>query len=354
MRPAQLVTMIDASMATHGFSGVVSIRQQGRVLYERAAGFADRSNHLQNTLETRFGIASGTKFFTALAIGKLIASRKLAFATKLKDCLALNFPQYSPDITIQHLLTHTSGIPDYFDEEKVSDFDQFTVSRPWYELKGPRDYLAVFPNEPMKFVPGTRFSYSNGGYILLGVVIEELTGLKYQEYVEQEIFEAIGMHRSGFFAFNQLPENTALGYIEEAGSWRTNIYNLPIVGASDGGAYTTINDLAILWKAFWENRILPGELVEIYVTPYVKAGREGENRYYGHGIWIDQEGEGWSGVHITGSDAGVAFWSGMQRDTGLQITVISNTSDGAWPILREIKGMLTGKTLDAENNNQAG
>jgi CubicO group peptidase (beta-lactamase class C family) len=327
-------------METHGFSGVVSIRQSGHVLYERANGFADRSNHIQNTLETRFGIASGTKFFTALAIGKLIAAEKLAFTTKLKDCLALDLPTYSPDITIQHLLTHTSGIPDYYDEEKVSDFDHFTVSQPWYELKGPRDYLAVFPNEPMKFMPGTHFSYSNSGYILLGVVIEELTGLKYQDYVEEAIFKASGMHRSGFFAFNQLPEKTALGYIEEGGSWRTNIYNLPIVGASDGGAYTTIDDLAILWKAFWENKILPGELVEIYATPYVKAKSEGQHTYCGRGLWINQEAEGPSAVYITGCDAGVSFQSSVRRDADLQVTVISNTTNGAWPVLRDIEGAL--------------
>ena len=189
----QLVESLDASIETHAFSGVVSIRHPGQVLYERAAGYADRSNKIANTLDTRFGIASGTKFLTALAIGKLIAAGNCPSSTKLHDCVALDFPQYSPEITIRHLLTHTSGIPDYFDEEKVADFDHFFVSRPWYELKGPRDYLAVFPDEPMKFPPGSRFSYSNGGYILLGVVIEEVTGLTYQHYVEQAIFQAIGM-----------------------------------------------------------------------------------------------------------------------------------------------------------------
>ena len=340
MRLAQIVAMLDTSMETHDFSGVVSIRQSGHVLYERATGFADRSNHIQNTLETRFGIASGTKFFTALAIGRLIAAQKLAFTTKLKAVLALNFPHYSPDITIQHLLTHTSGIPDYYDEEKITDFDHFTVSLPWYELQGPRDYLAVFPNEPMKFMPGTRFSYSNSGYILLGMIIEELTGLKYQDYVEQSIFKATGMHRSGYFAFNQLPEKTALGYIEEAEGWRTNIYNLPIVGSSDGGAYSTIEDLATLWKAFWENKILPRELVEIYATPYIKAESEGKHTYSGYGLWINQAGEGLPEVYITGCDAGVSFWSSVQRDTDLQFTVISNTTDGVWPILRDIKSTL--------------
>ncbi len=176
----QLAAMLDASIETHGFSGVVSIGLHGQTVYERAAGYADRSNKIANSPGTRFGIASGTKFLTALAIGKLITAGKLSLSTRLQDCVALDFPHYSPEITIRHLLTHTSGIPDYYDEEQATDSEQFFVSRPWYELKGPRDYLAVFPDAPMKFSPGTRFSYSNGGYILLGIVIEELIGLPYQ------------------------------------------------------------------------------------------------------------------------------------------------------------------------------
>jgi CubicO group peptidase (beta-lactamase class C family) len=336
----QISDRLDASLEAHAFSGVVSIRRQGQPLYQRAAGYADRSNRIANTLDTRFGIASGTKFFTALAIGKLVAAQVLSLSTRLQDCLALDFPNYSPEITIRHLLTHTSGIPDYYDEEKVTDSDNFFVSRPWYELKGPRDYLAVFPDEPMKFPPGARFSYSNGGYILLGVVIEELTGLPYQRYVEQAIFQATGMTRSGFFAFNQLPEQTALGYIDEAGGWRTNIYNLPIVGASDGGAYTTADDLAALWKAFWNNEILPQDLVEIFAAPYVKAGAEGEDTHYGHGLWIDLGSGGQPEVYIVGGDAGVSFRSGVKRASGLQVSVLSNTTDGAWLVLRDIRDAL--------------
>jgi CubicO group peptidase (beta-lactamase class C family) len=254
----------------------------------------------------------------------------------LKDCIALNFPRYSPEITIRHLLTHTSGIPDYYDEEKIGDFDTFTLSTPWYALKGPRDYLAVLPDEAMKFAPGERFAYSNSGYILLGVVIEELTGQKYQDFVEQAIFKAIGMSLSGYFALNKLPEQTALGYVEEAEGWRTNIYNLPIVGASDGGAFTTVQDIATLWKAFWGYEILPKALVEIYAQPYVKAETKRGHTYYGHGLWIyDHEGRNRE-EFITGADAGVSFKSSVNRVNGLQITVISNTTDGAWPVLRDI------------------
>jgi CubicO group peptidase (beta-lactamase class C family) len=244
MEIPQLTTILDTAVGEHTFSGVIDIRHKNTVPYARAAGYADRSNKIPNTLETCFGIASGTKFLTALAIGKLIEANQLSFSTPLKDCLALDFPRYSPEITIRHLLTHTSGIPDYFDEDKVTDFDNFTLSIPWYELRGPRDYLAVFPDEETKFTPGERFAYSNGGFILLGVVIEELTGMKYQDFVAQAIFQAIGMHQSGYFALNKLPEKTALGYVEEEVGWRTNIYNLPVIGSSDGGAFTTVSDVS--------------------------------------------------------------------------------------------------------------
>ena len=340
MKDNQLTKTLNNSIKKHAFSGVVSIRRKDTVLYERAAGYAECSNRVKNTLETRFGIASGTKFFTALAIGKLIEAGKLSPSTKLKDCIDLNFPSYSPEITIEHLLTHTSGIPDYYDEEKITDFDNFFVSLPWYALKGPRDYLAVFPDEPMKFSPGERFSYSNGGYILLGVVIEELTGWKYQDFVEQEIFKAAGMERSGYFPFNQLPENTATGYMEETQGWRTNIYNLPIVGASDGGAYTTAQDVAALWEAFWGYKILSKDLVDMYARPCVKAETEGENNYYGYGQWIREGESGDREEYFVGCDAGVSFKSSINRDTGLQVTVISNTTDGAWPVLGDIQAAL--------------
>lgn len=337
---AELEQTLNTSIEEQAFPGVISICQKDQVLYARAAGYADRSNQIENSLETRFGIASGTKFFTALAIGKLIEAGKLSFSTLLRDCIALNFPRYSPEITIQHLLTHTSGVPDYYDEEKIADFGHVTLSIPWYDLKGPRDYLATFPDEAMKFAPGERFSYSNGGYILLGVVIEELTGMRYQDFVEQSIFNAIGMNHSGYFAMNKLPEKTAMGYVEEAEGWRTNIFDLPIVGASDGGAFTTVGDITTLWKAFWSYEILSRDLVEIYVRPYVKAETEGEHTYYGHGIWIREEAGRNREEYITGCDAGVSFMSRINRVKDMQVTVISNTTHGAWSMLKDIDTLL--------------
>lgn len=283
MEQEALKKAIDASVETHGFSGVVSIRQDGAVLYQCTAGYADRSNRRPNTLRTRFGTGSGSEFFTALVIGMLIEVGKLSFSTRLEDVVSLGLSQYSDDITIRHLLTHTSGIPDCYDEDLVQDFDSFMLSIPGYGLRGPRDYLRVFPDGPMKLPPGERFCYSNSGYILLGIVIEAVTGRAYRAVVQKQWLEPIGMHRSGDSALDRLPEETAWGYAEEDDGWRTNIYNVPIIGSSDGGAFVTADDLAALWDAFWAHKILCKETVDVLTQPFVRAGKR---RHYGHGIWI--------------------------------------------------------------------
>lgn len=336
MKPFTLADRINASIEKTHFSGVISIRERGRIIYETAAGFADRSNRIRNNIETRFGIASGTKFFTALAIGKLIDKGMLSLGAKVFDIIQYDFPHYAKEITIQQLLTHTSGIPDYYDEEKVDDFDHFSVAIPWYALREPEDYFPIFPMEEMKFLPGEKFSYCNSGYILLAAIVHEISGIPYTRFVEEHLFKAIGMKHSGFFALNRLPENTAQGYIEEDNGWRTNIYNLPIVGGGDGGAFTTVEDLFVLWDAFFRFEILSRGLTELYVKPYIKAESEGENIYYGHGIWI-RKGEKATEAYLVGCDAGVSFRSAMIRDEEIVYTVISNTGDGAWPIIREIK-----------------
>ncbi len=340
MDQIEFAKILDDLTRAKSFSGVVSIRWRDNILYEKACGYADHSNKLENEIGTRFGIASGTKFLTALAIGKLIDTKKLAFSTPLKDCIPYQFPNYAAEITVGHLLNHTSGIPDYYDEEKITDFENFALSVPTYNLKTLRDYLPTFPDEPMKFTPGTKFSYCNGGFILLGLVIEEITGMTYQDYVTQEILKPIGMKDSGFFWLNKLPEKTALGYLNDAAGWRTNIYNLPIVGGSDGGVFTTVQDISILWNAFFDCQLLSKELVEIYTQPSVKVESEGENTHYGYGLWIHEDEHQTREVYILGGDAGVSFRSGVNRTQNLQSTIVSNTTNGVWTILKEVNAAL--------------
>lgn len=340
MKASMITEKINASIEKNNFSGVISIKEKGKIIYENAVGNAERIYKINNNIETKFGIASGTKFLTALAIGKLIEEGMLSLETKVFDIIKYEFHFYSKEITVGQLLTHTSGIPDYFDEEKVDDFDDFFVAIPWYKLREPKDYFPAFPEEEMKFLPGEKFSYCNSGYILLAAIIQEISGTSYIGFIEKYIFRAIGMNNSGFFELNRLPENTAIGYVKDDNGWCTNIYNLPIVGGGDGGAFTTVGDLYILWDALLKFKILSKDLTELFMKPYVKTESEGENLYYGHGIWIYKDAERPIEEYIVGCDAGVSFRSAINRENDLIYTVISNTSDGAWPIIREIKDIL--------------
>ena len=328
----RLNQVIDQAVDETRFSGVISVKLNGSIEFENAYGYADRSNKIPNTVDTRFGIASGTKFLTALGIGKLIDRGELSLTSRLCDCVNIDFPNISEDVTIHHLLTHTSGVYDYYDEELVEDIDSFQLDIPCFELKGLRDYIPLFYDGKMKFNPGERFSYSNGGFILLGIVIEEISGTPYIDFIQENIFELCDMSDSGFFAMDRLPERTAFGYIDGKEGWRTNIFTLPIIGSSDAGAFTTVKDMDKLWRAFFDEKILSKRLTNLFLE---KAVEDKDNRFYGHGIWIDHE-EGKDPVHfLIGWDAGVSFKSTCpSKDT--VITVISNTSSGAWALNRAI------------------
>lgn len=314
------------------FSGVVSVKKDGEMLYEKAFGEANRCYQAPNNMKTRFGIASGTKFFTALAIGRLIDEGKLALTTKLKDIIKFDFPTYSEDVTVEHLLTHTSGLPDYFNEDELGDDEDFFVDIPWYDLKEPKEYFPIFPQTEMVAKPGVDFKYNNSGYVLLAAMVAEVSGKSYREFLEQEVFARAGMDSSGMYFMDCLPPNTATGYLEAEGN-NTNIFKLPIVGGGDGGAYTTSGDVYQLWDALLQGKIISHELVEFFTTPRVQ---EDEDTYYGCGLWITKR-DGGLYVAMEGCDLGVSFLSVINKETKLIYTILSNTTSGAWPLARAIR-----------------
>ncbi|MFW6312660.1 MAG: serine hydrolase domain-containing protein [Spirochaetota bacterium] len=319
-----LTDAIDDAAQRINFSGVVSVTGDDLRL-QRAYGFANRANQIANRVTTRFGIASGTKFLTALAVGSLIDRGLLRIDAKVHDLVSFDLPCLGRDATVAHLLEHTSGIYDYYDEELVEDFDNFHVEIPWNLLTTPRDYLPLFRDREMKFAPGERFSYSNGGYILLGVLVEELTGRLFREIVADNVLAPACMDRSGFFALNQLPDDTALGYMELTdGSWQTNIYNLPRIGASDGGVFATADDIDRLWRAFANDAVVGPDTRRDFTTA---RHRLAETVSYGRGLylWTALDEPGWL---IVGSDAGVGFDSRHVPGRNLTATVVSNTTDG--------------------------
>ncbi|MCA1062596.1 serine hydrolase domain-containing protein [Rossellomorea sp. AcN35-11] len=331
-----LNTMIHNHAEHNRFSGSVVIKEKESVLVNSSYGLADRSNRRPNLIDTRFGIASGCKLFTAVAICQLVEKQWISFHTSMKECLPYSFPHFDDSITIHHLLTHTSGIPDYFDEEVMDDFEELWKQTPMYLMTRGEDFLPFFQNEHMKFLPGERFHYNNAGYILLGLIIEKLSGLTVQEYIERHIFRTGMMNASGYFRLDRLPENTAYGYIDEPDhAWRTNFYSIPIQGGADGGAYVTGPDMVQFWEAFKSNKLLSEENTRRMTSPHVKV-REGV--YYGYGMWLNPPNK----HHVMGYDPGVSFHAAHYPERDIKVAVLSNKSSGAFDLIKLIENYFTG------------
>lgn len=311
-----------------GFSGVVSVQIDG-FDHAEAFGYRDRANKIQNQISTRFGVASGTKGFTALGIGELIKQDLIGFDTPARSILGRRLQNLHADITIRHLLGHTSGVGDYIDEETTKNINEVILSIPVQNLKSPADYLPMIEKAESKFPPGERFSYSNSGYVILALITEIISDRPYQDFIEQEIFRRSGMKESGFFWSDRLPDNTAIGYIPDGDSWRSNVFNLPIRGGGDGGAYSTVEDMKCFWNALRTGRLINDQIKREILSPHSYC--EEDKLHYGYGFWLNKDTEQ---VILEGYDAGVSFRSAANLNDEKGYTVISNTSSGAWPIVR--------------------
>jgi CubicO group peptidase (beta-lactamase class C family) len=308
------------------FSGVISVREQGEILFAQGYGMANQAEQIPNTVHTRLAMASGGKTFTSVAIGQLVERGQLTFDTRLKDCLAIPLPLFDPDVTVHHLLTHSSGIPDYFDEASGDDYGDLWHEHPMYEFRALRDYLPLFADRTMEFKPGEQWAYNNAGFIVLGLVVEQLAEMPFSEYVEKHIFQACGMASSGYLYLDRLPGGTAQGYIPaKEGGWRTNIYAVPIVGGADGGCYTTVHDLARFWDALMGYRLLSQATVTRMLTPHCRTDPNDEESYYGYGIWIELEKGEPRAYTMLGEDPGVAFFSSFYPVKQIQFTLLGNT-----------------------------
>ncbi|MBN2005482.1 MAG: serine hydrolase [Anaerolineae bacterium] len=308
------------------FSGVIFVREQGEIVLAQGYGMANRAEQIPNTVATRLGMASGSKTFTAVAVCQLVERGLATFETRLKDYLDIPLPQFDPSVTLHHLLTHSAGIPDYFDEAVEDDYEALWLDHPMYTFRAPADFLPLFAGGAMQFKPGERWAYNNAGFILLSLVIEHLSGMPFAEYVEKHILRACGMASSGYFSVDRLPGGTALGYIPvEDGQWKTNIYAIPIVGSGDGGAYTTVRDLATFWDALMGCRLLSQATVNKMLTPHCRVNPDDEETCYGYGLWMAQEKGTPQVYYMLGEDPGVSFFSGFYPDKHIQFSLLGNT-----------------------------
>ena len=247
-------SQVDSLANAQQFSGVILVARNGTPLIERAYGMADREAGRANTVETGFNLGSINKLFTQIAIRQLAAAGKL----DVDSTLVRAWPDYPNQdvarrVTIRQILQHRSGIQGniFGAPPGKTRHDNVTLA----------DYFQLFSNEPLQFEPGSRQQYSNAGYIVLGLLIERLSGENYYEYVRRHIYEPAGMSQTGHWRVDRLPANTAFGYTrggEDAPAnapLKRNTDLLPGKGSSAGGGYSTADDLLRLLNALRQNKV---------------------------------------------------------------------------------------------------
>jgi D-alanyl-D-alanine carboxypeptidase len=247
----QLAAYLDNASKKDEFSGVVMVARHGAPIFQHAYGFADKAAKTPNQLDTKFNLGSINKVFTRLSIEQLIAAGKLS----IDDTIAKVLPGYpnkdvAQKVNVRQLLNMTSGIGDFFGER----YD----ATPKEKLRTLADYLPLFADKPLLFEPGKGQAYSNGGYVVLGLIIEKISGETYYDYVKQHIFAPAGMTDTDSYLTDEQVANRAEGYTKKLGDgkeWVNNRISRPARGSSAGGGYSTAPDLVKFAEAIASGKL---------------------------------------------------------------------------------------------------
>jgi CubicO group peptidase (beta-lactamase class C family) len=289
---AGFVAFVDELAAADAFSGTILVAIGGLPVLERAWGLASKGYGVPNHVDTRFNLGSMNKMFTAVAIAQLVEAGRLAFESPVADYL----PDYPGDvarrITIHQLLTHTSGLGSFWNE-------RFEATRT--RVRTVSDYLALSVDEPLLFDPGERFEYSNSGFIVLGAVIEAVSGQDYFSYVRDHIYAPAGMRDTDAYETDADVPNLATGYTRmpaigpppggppREGPRRSNIHIVPVKGGPAGGGYSTVGDLLRFGEALRGHRLLsPTGTATLLEGKVEMEGLPGS--WYGYGFTVQEQG----------------------------------------------------------------
>jgi CubicO group peptidase (beta-lactamase class C family) len=297
------------------FSGVAMIAKDGAPVWQKAYGMQDRGKKIPVNLETRFRLGSMNKMFTSVAVAQLVDAGQLRFTDKLADVLP-DYPnkEIAQRVTIHHLLTHTSGLGNIFGPAFFQKKDA---------LREIADYLPLFADKPLQFDPGTKWSYSNAGYIVLGLVIEKLSGQSYYDYIEQHVYAPAGMLNSGSTPKTEQPENLAIGYTRfQSPELEPNTETLPYRGMSAGGGESNAGDLVRFATALRTHKLLSREMTEQITSGKVEDQPGSGGKYaYGFGERIV---DGRRFVGHNGGAPGMNAELTMLWNDGYDVVVLAN------------------------------
>lgn len=317
--------------AEDDFSGTIYVARHGRLVYAEARGLADRAWRVPNRIDTRYNLASVTKMFTAVAVAQLVEQGKLFYDSRVGDVLPDYANKAVRSVTVAQLLSHTSGlIGGRALVEKTPEPQSARTLAPW---------LATFADEPLTARPGQRFDYSNAGFILLGAIIEKVSGQTYYDYVHDHVFKPAGMTRTGFFELDHDLPDMARGYMDgPAGTRLDNIYTVTVKGAPHTGAYSTGQDMVRFSEALTHHVLLgQASLDRLWqgVTEDPVTHRE-----YGFGASIDHY-NGQTIVSHGGGWKGVTNQFDIYPGLGYTVVVLTNIDDDPTAIAYKLREWLT-------------
>jgi len=317
------------------FNGAISVKKDNKIILQKAYGYADIPNKIPNEIDTKFATASAGKVFVATGILQLIQNGKLAFNNTIGNILDFDLKSIDKNITIEQLLNHTSGIPDYFDESIMDEYADLWLDTPNYRIRKSMDLVPLFIDKPMMYKPGEKFQYNNTGFVVLGLIIEKIEKMFFDEYLHKNIFEPCGMVNTGYYELDRLPEKCANSYIYDdlRKGFYTNIYSVDVKGTGAGGAFTTIIDI----DRFWNNLLNGKVLSNLFLNKMLSLQSKDGNSYYGYGIWLEKMVKGNYEPWFQGSDPGVSFISSYNRNKKINVTIISNIGNNVWKMNKRIQ-----------------
>lgn len=313
------------------FNGILSLSQGDDPVFEHCAGYTDLPNRLPVCPDTRFPTASAGKGFVAAAILRLIQQGRLRFEDTLGGLADFPLGRMDPAVTVWQLLSHTSGIPDYFDESVMTEYDELWRDFPNYKIRQSADLLPLFIHKPMMYPRGERFQYNNSGYVVLGLILEAVKGKPFDQVLAEEVFAPCEMTDTGYFELDCLPARCASAYVSaKDGCFRTNIYSVDAKGTGAGGAFTTVRDMRRFWLGLCGGSLLSEDLLQKMFTPSSKEG------CYGLGVWLDCRSGAAPLVYLEGCDPGVSFYSVFDPSSHKLMTLMSNLWQNVWQIGRAL------------------
>lgn len=298
----QLDKIMQARFAAGDFNGAVLVARRGKVLYQGAFGLANREWNVPNDSGTKFEIGSMTKQFTAMLILQMVNEGRIRLDGKLSDYL----PYYRKDtgsrVTIHHLLTHTSGVPNF---TSLPGFLDGAASRTHYEVQ---EFVTKYCSGDLEFEPGTKFNYSNSGYFLLGAILEQVSGKTYEELLQAGIFGPLGMKNSGYTHTETVIPHRAAGYERtDSGFQNARFYDMSIP-FSAGALYSTVGDLFLWDQALYGEQLLPAKLRDLMFKPNL------ENYSYGWVMLVPAASSPYAGESIPMHGGAIfGFQSVIQR-----------------------------------------